>query len=406
MPKVSRRTFLGSSGLALLSTGLKGYPNSLFAGKSLSNKTLVTIFLRGGMDGLTAVTPLDGSDLKEYRPSLIVTESKFELDDFYFLHPAFGKLYSLYNAGELAVVHGVGSKICSRSHLDAQKYVETGEFGEAPSGWLNRILSFSPQSHSFLQGISVSSFFPYSFRGEQFAISVSDTEKLIKSIHNHGITSGEISENVSLNSNSTFEKPLREVIKSFQVIPKEAFEVSDTVNYPDSTLGNDLSFLAQIIKARVGLRVAFCESKGWDTHKNQGAASGVFAQKARDLASAISAFWKELGSIKEDVVVVTMTEFGRSIKENEAGGTNHGMASCMFIIGKNIEGGRVFGKVPVLDSETVENSADLPVTTDVKAVLCEIIEGHLGISDYSHIFPEVNSYQPLGMFPRLWTQSN
>jgi len=142
-----------------------------------------------------------------------------------------------------------------------------------------------------------------------------------------------------------------------------------------------------LIKADVGLEVAFAETGGWDTHVQQGTNNGSFAQRSRDLASSIEAFWIDLGSYQDDVVLMTMTEFGRTVRENGSGGTDHGHGSCMFVLGNSIKGGVVHGDLPTLDADALYEGRDLPVTTDFRAVFSEIAGQHLGIEDDGTMFP-------------------
>lgn len=157
--------------------------------------------------------------------------------------------------------------------------------------------------------------------------------------------------------------------------------------YPRSPLGDALRQVAQLIKTRVGLEIAFAESGGWDTHVAQGNVQGSFANRARDLAQAVAAFWVDVQDHREDVVLMTMTEFGRTVRENGSGGTDHGRGSCMFVLGQRVRGGRVHGTVPELARENLEEGRDLPVTTDFRAVFSEVAGKHLQLSDTAGLFP-------------------
>jgi uncharacterized protein (DUF1501 family) len=159
------------------------------------------------------------------------------------------------------------------------------------------------------------------------------------------------------------------------------------VNYPTSPLGDSLKQIAQLIKANVGLEIAFAESGGWDTHVQQGTAAGAFARRAQDLADAIDAFWRDIEAHQSDVVLMTMTEFGRTVRENGSGGTDHGRGSCLFVLGNHLDGGKVHGNLPLLAPENLADGRDVPVTTDFRAVFAEISAKHLGIADGTKLFP-------------------
>jgi uncharacterized protein (DUF1501 family) len=145
--------------------------------------------------------------------------------------------------------------------------------------------------------------------------------------------------------------------------------------------------MAQLIKSDVGLEIGFAESVGWDTHFNQGTGNGIFSRNAKDLSDSIAAFWNDLGSYQDEVVIMTMTEFGRTVKQNGSGGTDHGRASCNFILGNDVKGGKVYGQLDSLAPELLEDSRDLPVTTDFRAVFSEVASNHLLIHNDTTLFP-------------------
>jgi uncharacterized protein (DUF1501 family) len=159
------------------------------------------------------------------------------------------------------------------------------------------------------------------------------------------------------------------------------------VNYPESALGRSLLQIAQLIKLDLGLQVAFAESGGWDTHFNQGTANGIFARNAADFSKSVLAFWNDLGSWQEEVCVLSSTEFGRTVKQNGSGGTDHGRASCAFVIGNNIRGGKVLGEIGSLAPDQLADGRDLPVTTDFRSLFSGVAAGHLGLRDSGKLFP-------------------
>jgi uncharacterized protein (DUF1501 family) len=178
-----------------------------------------------------------------------------------------------------------------------------------------------------------------------------------------------------------------DAIKMLSKANLKSYQPANGAVYPASPLGNSLRQIAQLIKGGVGLEVAFAESGGWDTHVQQGAATGTFARRAQDLAQSIAAFWTDLGSYQDEVTLMTMTEFGRTVHENGSGGTDHGRGSCMFVLGNDVDGGKVAGKVPELDSDALEDGRDLPVTTDFRALFAEVAGKHLHITKDQQLFP-------------------
>ena len=158
--------------------------------------------------------------------------------------------------------------------------------------------------------------------------------------------------------------------------------------YPLSKLGASLKQIAQLVKMDVGLEVAFAESTGWDTHFNQGSDTGVFARNVEDLSTSINAFWQDLGDYQDQVTVMTMTEFGRTVRQNGTGGTDHGRGSCNFILGNDVNGGIVHGNVKPLAMENLEDGRDLAVTTDFRAVFSEVADKHLKINNDNVLFPD------------------
>ena len=159
------------------------------------------------------------------------------------------------------------------------------------------------------------------------------------------------------------------------------------VRYPNSALGRSLRQIAQLIKAGVGLEIAFAESGGWDTHSRQGGAFGGFTQRANDLSACISNFWRDIAAHQEEVCLLTMTEFGRTVRQNGSFGTDHGRGSCLFVLGNGVQGGKIFGDVPALKTANLEDGRDLPVTTDFRSVFSGVASGHLGVQGGASLFP-------------------
>lgn len=402
---LNRRAFLKSGAVALF--GLGAGPAFLHraalaaAGGPAPGRrpVLVALFLRGGMDGLAAVPLLDDPQLAAARPELALPATGgdarrlLDLDGRFGLHPAFEPLIPLWRDGRLAVVHGVGSPDPTRSHFDAQDYMETGTPGRkgTPSGWLNRAVGLSGHDAAALRAVGITPALPRSLTGPEPALAVADLESF-------GLGVSPRSREWAERLEALYAASPREVLRE---AGSEAFEASRFLDrvvdgagrpeggarYPRSPLGEALRQIAVLIKAGVGLEVAFAEASGWDTHVRQGAADGSFARQAGDLASALAAFWTDLGAERDRVVVLTMTEFGRTVAQNGSGGTDHGHGSCLFVLGDRVDGGRVWGEVPALDPDALYDGRDLPVTTDFRSVFTELAVAHLGARNDGSLFP-------------------
>lgn len=394
----NRRAFLKGSALALLSCGWGGTPLFLTRAASAQGKkrkVLVTLFQRGAMDGLMAVQPLGHSSLEKLRPGLILphrgTDSTLELDGNFGLHPSLASLRPYFQEKTLAIVHGVGSPNHTRSHFDAQDYMESGtpERKGTPSGWLNRASGLLGHEATPFRSVALTDSTPKSLYGSEPTLAIS-------SLEDFRMKSSSASAEDSLEAlyaeatQGDLKRRGGEAFEASEWLSKKNYRLykpKPGVKYPNSPLGSSLRQIAFLIKNDVGLEIAFAESNGWDTHRNQGRARGIFARKAKDLADSIAAFWQDLGSYQNDVVLMTMTEFGRTVAQNGSGGTDHGRGSCMFILGGDVDGGKVLGSVGKLTEDQLEDGRDLPVTTDFRAVFSGVAEGHLELPHSSKLFP-------------------
>jgi uncharacterized protein (DUF1501 family) len=413
---LSRRGFIKGSGLALIGVGLVGGIPAFAIEAALSEKksdhykktkTLVCIFQRGAMDGLMAITPFTDSNLQIARPNLFMSAGAnssngntplIDLDGRFGMHPMLKSFEPFYREGRLAIVHGIGSPNNTRSHFDAQDYMESGTpFNKGTaSGWLNRAAGLMTHDHvTPFQAVSLTSALPRSFYGDTPCIAIANLQDFTLQLRGNPM---------SVNATSTsFEELYDQTTPGLlQQTGKESFDAlkllkqSDIKNYqpanqavyPSTALGNALKQIAQLIKMDVGLEVAFAEHGGWDTHFNQGSATGIFANNAADLSNSITAFWIDLGAYQDDVTIMTMTEFGRTVHQNGTGGTDHGRASCNFILGNQVMGGKVHGNIQTLTVENLEDGRDLAVTTDFRSVFSEVADRHLGIHDDRVLFPD------------------
>ncbi len=407
----TRRAFMKGSGLALFSFSFGGVP--LFLSRAADaaynpgafqrRKVLVTIFQRGAMDGLMAVTPFADPMLPGLRPNLFMAPDKsaksaspVDLDGRFGFHPALAPLSPLFKEGRLSIVHGVGSPNATRSHFDAQDYMETGTPGvkRTHSGWLNRAVGLLGHEGTPFRAVAMTTALPRSLHGGAPALAIDNLEDFGIRVPGNR----QMSRKAKLGFETLYAKNTGALLRR---VSREGFEAIDMIskidvandkpadgaNYPDSPLGNRLRQIALLIKYDVGLEVAFTESGGWDTHVRQGTANGSFARRAQDLARSVAAFWTDLGSCQDDVVLMTMTEFGRTVHQNGSGGTDHGRGSCLFVLGNHVNGGKVHGTVPTLAPEALEDGRDLPVTTDFRAVFAEVAGKHLRIDDDQALFP-------------------
>lgn len=367
-------------------------------------KVLVCIFQRGAMDGLMAVTPFGDAHLQKARPSLFMSAAKtaakplIDLDGRFGLHPSMSVFEPLFREKRLAIVHGVGSPNTTRSHFDAQDYMESGTpFSKGtPDGWLNRAVGLlGHEAATPFQAVSITSSLPRSFYGDNAAVAISNLADF--SIQVRGNNAGAATAAKSFEdlydqtSNNLLNKTGKESFEAMKILKSadmKGYRPAKGAVYPTSPLGKSLMQIAQLIKMDVGTEIAFAECGGWDTHYNQGTDTGVFARNMADLSNSIAAFWTDLGQLQDDVEVMTMTEFGRTVHQNGSNGTDHGRGSCMFILGNNVSGGKVYGKVPELALENLEDRRDLPVTTDFRAVFEEVATAHLKIANKGKLFPE------------------
>jgi uncharacterized protein (DUF1501 family) len=417
----SRRAFLKSGGIALFGIGLGGLPTFVTQAASLieapglfkKRKTLICIFQRGAMDGLAAVTPFNDAYLKAARPTIMMQASKtlgpnslIDLDGTFGLHPAMASFKNVFNDGRLAIVHGIGSPNKTRSHFDAQDYMEAGTpFNKGTaSGWLNRAVGLlGHDAATPFQAVSMTSSLPRSFYGDNASLAINNLQDFnLQMRGNPGGTNmaaksfEDLYDQTSNNLLKDTGKESFEAIKMLKSVDTKGYKPANNAVYPNTSLGNALKQIAQLVKLDMGLEVAFAESGGWDTHFNQGTSTGIFSRNVNDLSESMMALWTDLGTFQDEVTIMTMTEFGRTVKQNGTGGTDHGRASCNFILGNDVAGGKVHGKMNPLAVENLEDSRDLAVTTDFRSVFSEVANKHLGIKNNKVLFPDWEGKQ-IGM---------
>jgi len=388
MRTINRRIFLRDSALAMVGTGalpLWLQRTALASGAGGRRKTLVALFQRGAADGLNIVVPHAEPRYYELRPSIAVPRtSVIDLDGFFGLHPSLAPLKPLWDAKRLAIVHASGSPDPTRSHFDAQDYMESGTPGRKATGdgWLNRAMP--PESAvSPVRAVSLGPALPRSLRGVNSAVAVES----IANFNIHDEASAQQFETL-YGADKFLGGTARATFDAVKLL--RSLGESQSTGYPRGKFGQSLKQIAQIVKADVGLEVAFADMGGWDHHVNEAGASpseGQLAQRLTEFGSSLAAFSADLGDRIEDVVIVTMSEFGRTARENGNRGTDHGHANAMFVLGGPVQGGKVYGQWPGLGDEQLHEGRDLAVTTDFRDVLSETVYRHLGNRKLGDVFP-------------------
>jgi uncharacterized protein (DUF1501 family) len=399
----SRRIFLKHGAFALVSLGFA--PSFLTrtayaAGKSGRPKQLIAIFQRGAVDGLSVIVPFGESAYYQSRPSIAIPRpnsgenAAIDLDGFFGFNPRLKALKPLWDARQLAIVHACGSPDSTRSHFDAQDYMESGTPGvkSTSDGWLNRYLQARHEEAATpFRAVALTAQLPRMLQGHEPALAMNQ-------IAQFGIRGGQASDALGASFEAEYAAAADQVlngtgreafsaIKMLKTTDPSKYQPENGADYPKSPFGQALKQIAQLTKANVGLEVAFADIGGWDTHVNQGAAQGQLANRLDYFARSIAALVADLGDRMEDTVVLTMSEFGRAVNENGNRGTDHGHGNAMMVMGGGIRGGHVYGKWPGLAVEQRYDRRDLAVTTDFRDVFGEIVTRHLGVTDARSIFP-------------------
>lgn len=402
----TRRVFLRNSALAVVGTA--AIPSfltraALGVPESASRpKRLVVIFQRGAADGLNIVVPHGEQQYYSMRPSInIPKKSILDLDGFFGLHPSLAPFQSLWNQRHLAIIHAAGSPDSTRSHFDAQDFMETGTPGlkATEDGWLNRSLRALPNApqNSPFRAIALGPSLPRILSGSEPAVAMnnindfsvggrnpkpSPTAVAFEAMYDHSSDSV-----LHTTGEETFD-----AVKMLKAADPGRYTPAAGANYPKGRFGDSLRQLAQLIKANLGVQVAFADIGGWDHHVNEGAVEGQLANVLGDFSQSIAAFWTDLGDLGEDTVIVTMSEFGRTARENGNRGTDHGHANVMFVLGGPVQGGKVYGRWPGLDQSQLYEGRDLALTTDFRQVIGEAVAKHLGNTNLQQVFPGYDNH--------------
>lgn len=419
MSEISRRGFMVgcSAAIAAMAGGRLSYVAFGSPYQEPNQEILLVVFLRGGMDGLSAVMPLAGDDRGYYennRADVAIPVSgdngAIGLTDFFGLHPAGAPLHGLYQDQKLAIIHAAGLVSDTRSHFDAMKYMELGTPGSksATNGWLTRHLQSAGNlpDNTIMPALSVGNLSPTSLAGSQETIGMTSPNSF------------------SFGGNWRYRDMQRQMVRNMYegsswlhdagVQTLDAVDVVEYGNpgsytpengatYPGNSFGRNLQTVAQMIKLQLGLQVATIDLGGWDTHEYQGnGGTGYFASHFGTLSSGLEALMTDLSNSggtdhTKRLTVVVMSEFGRTFKQNASRGTDHGHGNVMFVLGGNVNGGQVYGTWPGLHTDQLYDRRDLDITTDYRQVLSEILIRRMGNPNLGAIFPGYQNYQPRGV---------
>ncbi|MEO8336659.1 MAG: DUF1501 domain-containing protein [bacterium] len=425
---MDRRVFMKSGALAVVTMGLS--PSFLrrtaFGGELLNGaavkgaargKTLICLFQRGAADALNVVVPHGEAAYYRLRPNIAIPRpassagraGAIDLDGFFGLHPSLAPMKPLWDQGILAPIHAVGSPSATRSHFDAQDYMETGtpDMKGTRDGWLNRYLAVKGTceagcSHdakpSPFRAVAMTQQTPRMLEGPAPTIAMNSLDEF--SVRAAGPAADRLEALYRTGSADVVHAAggeMFEAVKILKAANPQKYVPQNSANYPNSQFGTRLRQIAQLIKSDVGLEVAFADVGGWDTHVNQGASTGQLAGRLDDFARSIAALTTDLGDRMADVTIMTMSEFGRTVRQNGNGGTDHGHASALFVIGGDVKGKKVYGKWPGLEPEQLYEGRDLALTTDFRSVFSEVAAKHLGATKMETIFPGFSSTGALGI---------
>lgn len=407
---ITRRIFLRNNALTIIGTSMVPafLRRAAFgARQSARSRRLVVIFQRGAADGLNIVVPHGEAAYYALRPSIHIPRSAvLDLDGFFGLHPALSALQPIWKEKHLAVVHAAGSPDPTRSHFDAQDFMESGTPGvkATEDGWLNRTVHSLPASDTAFRAVAMGPALPRILSGPEPAVAISNLNDFGVGGHTaqasplensfEAMYAGSVDTILHGSARETFD-----AVRMLKSANPGRYSPASGADYPRGRFGDSLKQLAQLIKANVGVEVAFADIGGWDHHVNEGSTEGQIANRLREFSQSLAAFWTDLGDLAEDTVIITMSEFGRTVRENGNGGTDHGHANVMFVLGGPVRGGKVYGRWPGLDPSQLYEGRDLALTTDFRTVVGEAVRRQLGNQDLASVFPgfDGNPQKSLGL---------
>src|SRR5579872_1104673 len=401
---ITRRVFLKNGALAVVGTA--AIPSFLAraayateqTGYRRATKRLVVLFQRGAADGLNIVVPHGEPLYYQMRPSIAIPRDQvIDLDGFFGLHPAIASLKPIWDAGHLAIVHAAGSPDNTRSHFDAQDYMESGTPGmkATEDGWLNRalqaeIIARTEGTPSPFRAVALGTALPRTLVGKVPAVAMSNIQDF--AVGGRNPNAAPMSNGFEAMYASSVDTVLHgtgtetfDAVKMLKSADPTKYTPAPGANYPKGRLGDSMRQIAQLLKADLGVEVAFADIGGWDHHVNEGAVNGQLGNILREFSQSISAFWTDLGDLAAETVLVSMSEFGRTARQNGTGGTDHGHANVMFVVGGPVKGKKVYGHWPGLAQEQLYEGRDLAVTTDFRTVLSEAVNRHIGAKELKNV---------------------
>jgi len=361
------------------------------------HRRLVVIFQRGAADGLNIVVPHGEAEYYAMRPTIAIPQRDvIDLDGFFGLHPAMSALKPLWDARQLAIVHAAGSPDPTRSHFDAQDFMESGTPGlkSTEDGWLNRALvaTGDPQRDAAFRAVALGTALPRMLSGQAPALAVGNVNDFGVAPRNpqaqplantfESMYAASVDAVLHGTAQETFD-----AVKMLKAADPAKYRPAAGVVYPKGRFGDALKQTAQLVKANLGVQVAFTDIGGWDHHVNEGASEGQLGRLLKEFSGSLAAFWQDLGALAAETVVVTMSEFGRTARENGTRGTDHGHANVMFVMGGAVRGGKVYGRWPGLANEQLYEQRDLALTTDFRQVMAEAVARQLGNPRPERVFP-------------------
>ena len=397
---ITRRIFLKGGPMSVV--GMAAVPGflaraAMAADAAQPHRRLVVIFQRGAADGLNIVVPHGEAEYYTMRPTIAIPQGDvIDLDGFFGLHPAMSALKPLWDARELAIVHAAGSPDPTRSHFDAQDFMESGTPGlkSTEDGWLNRALvaTGDPQRDAAFRAVALGTALPRMLSGQAPALAVGNVNDFGVAPRNpqaqplantfESMYAASVDAVLHGTAQETFD-----AVKMLKAADPAKYRPAAGVVYPKGRFGDALKQTAQLVKANLGVQVAFTDIGGWDHHVNEGASEGQLGRLLKEFSGSLAAFWQDLGALAAETVVVTMSEFGRTARENGTRGTDHGHANVMFVMGGTVRGGKVYGRWPGLANEQLYEQRDLALTTDFRQIMAEAVARQLGNPRPERVFP-------------------
>lgn len=400
---------VASSGLALAAMAPSWLPRAAFAQSAGARDVLVTVFLRGGADGMSLCAPVADPHYASLRPTLAIPTPNsgngvLNLDGFFALPPSMAPLFEAYQNQHLAFVHAVGAPNWSRSHFDAMRWMETSsrEFN-AVTGWVGRHLSqTSPMVNGApLRGLSMGYGLARMLSGGDRTLPIPDPNNFgyvdTTPLRTEYINAVAAAYAGAPDNTRLVQRDTLQTIQALDAINFEGYVPAGGAQYPDTEFGRGMRATAALIKAQIGLESIHLDLGGWDTHDTQGSMDGTMAMLMDELAKTLGGFYRDMNASNNlRFTLVVMSEFGRNAVENGSRGTDHGTAGAMILMGGGVVGGRVVRNWPGLAMDQLFEEQDLQATIDYRNVLGEVAVKRLRTPNVANLFPG-HTYQPLGL---------